>query len=239
VIVLAPVDVKDCYELTVQAFNLAEQYRCPVFIAANKEISMTRETFSLDQLSLPAVVHRRQADRETPFVPFGVGEDRKVPDFLPIGGERLVRQTSSTHGVNGYITTDPEEIAAMQRRLQEKLTRSIAAFTYFDETQVPGADTLVVAYGVTARAARIAVQRLQNQGRSASLLVLKTLWPIPEELIREKAAPYQRVVMAEMNLGQYVRELERLLPDKPIGFVGQMNGELIKPAQIMEEVAHG
>jgi 2-oxoglutarate ferredoxin oxidoreductase subunit alpha len=45
--------------------------------------------------------------------------------------------------------------------------------------------------------------------------------------------------MAEMNLGQYVRELERLLPDKPIGFVGQMNGELIKPAQIMEEVAHG
>ncbi|MEJ2641417.1 MAG: transketolase C-terminal domain-containing protein [Desulfosarcinaceae bacterium] len=236
VIVLAPVDVKDCFELTAQAFNLAEQYRCPVFVAANKEISMTRETFSLDELSLPAVVDRRQADGETPFVPFGVGEGRHVPDFLPIGGKRLVRQTSSTHGVNGYITTDPEEIAMLQRRLKEKLTRSIAAFTYFDEIDTPGAETLVVAYGVTARAAKIAVRRLKERGQFASLLVLKTLWPVPEDLIREKAAPYQRVVMAEMNLGQYVRELERLLPDKQTAFVGQMNGELIKPAQIMDTI---
>jgi 2-oxoglutarate ferredoxin oxidoreductase subunit alpha len=131
----------------------------------------------------------------------------------------------------------------MQRRLMEKLTRSIAAFTYFDALDVPDADTLVVAYGVTARAAKIAVRRLQERGQTASLLVLKTLWPVPEDLIRQKAAPYRRVVMAEMNLGQYVRELERLLPDKQIGFVGQMNGELIKPAQItdriLEEVANG
>jgi 2-oxoglutarate/2-oxoacid ferredoxin oxidoreductase subunit alpha len=243
VIVLAPVDVKDCFELTVQAFNLAEQYRCPVFVAANKAISMTRETLSLDALALPPLVQRRRANRDTPFVPFDVAEDRLVPDFLPIGGPRLVRQTSSTHGVNGYITTDPEEIAMMQRRLMEKLTRSIAAFTYFDALDVPDADTLVVAYGVTARAAKIAVRRLQERGQTASLLVLKTLWPVPEDLIRQKAAPYRRVVMAEMNLGQYVRELERLLPDKQIGFVGQMNGELIKPAQItdriLEEVANG
>ena len=55
VIVLAPVDIRDCYTLTAQAFNLAEQYRCPVFVAANKEISMTRETLCLDELSLPPV----------------------------------------------------------------------------------------------------------------------------------------------------------------------------------------
>jgi hypothetical protein len=83
VIVLAPVDVKDCYELTVHAFNLAEQYRCPVFIAANKEISMTRETFCLDDLELPPIVERRQADPEKPFMPFRVDEGQKVPDFLP------------------------------------------------------------------------------------------------------------------------------------------------------------
>lgn len=239
VIVLAPVDVKDCYELTVQAFNLAEQYRCPVFIAANKEISMTRETFCLDELSLPAIVNRRQADPETPFVPFGVREDRQVPDFLPIGAKQLVRQTSSTHGTNGYITTDPEEIAMMQQRLTEKLTRSIAEFTYFEEILTPGADTLIVTYGVTTRAAKVAVKRLQQSGHSASLLVLKTLWPVPEELIREKSAAFRRVVMPEMNMGQYIRELQRLLPDKDIAFVGQMNGELIKPAQIMKEVENG
>ena len=239
VIVLAPVDVKDCFELTMQAFNLAEQYRCPVFIAANKEISMTRETFCLDALNLPAVVERRQGDTAIPFVPFGVGEDSQVPDFLPIGGARLVRQTSSTHGTNGYITTDPEEIAMMQERLNAKISEAVSGFSYFDEYLVPDADTLVVAYGITARAAKVAVSRLQGTRRPASLLVLKTLWPVPEALIREKAAAYQRVVMAEMNLGQYVRELQRLLPDKDIAFMGQMNGELIKPAQIMELAANG
>jgi 2-oxoglutarate ferredoxin oxidoreductase subunit alpha len=239
VIVLAPVDVKDCYELTVRAFNLAEQYRCPVFIAANKEISMTRETFAMDALDLPEIARRRTPRPDEPFVPFGVPADRKVPDFLPIGADRLVRQTSSTHGADGYITTDPDEIARMQQRLNAKVTGAVADFTYFEEYTVPGADTLVVVYGVTARAARVAVAKLQGMRRRASLLVLKTLWPVPEELIREKAFPYQRVVMAEMNLGQYVRELQRLLPGKSIGFVGQMNGELLKPAQIMEVVEHG
>jgi 2-oxoglutarate ferredoxin oxidoreductase subunit alpha len=239
VIVLAPVDVRDCYVLTMQAFNLSEQYRCPVFVAANKEISMTRETFSIDALTLPAIVERRKAIPDTPFVPFGVGENRQVPDFLPIGGDRLVRHTSSTHGPNGYITTDPEEIAMMQQRLNAKLTEAVSEFTYFDEYIVPDADTLVVAYGITARAAKVAVKRLQGSGHQASLLVLKTLWPVPETLIREKAAAYKRVVMPEMNLGQYVRELKHLLPDKTIVFFGQMNGELIKPGQIMEVVENG
>jgi 2-oxoglutarate ferredoxin oxidoreductase subunit alpha len=239
VIVLAPVDVKDCYELTVQAFNLAEQYRCPVFIATNKEISMTRETFCIDDLRLPPVVDRRMADQDKPFLPFGVNEGQQVPEFLPIGGKTLVRQTSSTHGVNGYITTDAEEITMMQMRLKEKIEGAVAAFTVFDELLVSGADTLVLTYGITAQAAKVAVERLKAQGRPVSLLVLKTIWPVPEDFIREKVAPYKRVVVAEMNLGQYIREIQRLLPDKEIGFVGQMNGELIKPGQIMEVVENG
>jgi len=127
----------------------------------------------------------------------------------------------------------------MQQRLNAKLIETVSEFTYFDEYPVPDADTLIVAYGVTARAAKVAVKKLQNSEHPASLLVLKTLWPVPEALIRKKAAPFKRVVMPEMNLGQYVRELRQLLPDKKISFVGQMNGELIKPEQIMEVVENG
>lgn len=239
VIVLAPVDIRDCFVLTVHAFNLAEQYRCPVFLAANKEVSMTRETIDLDRLNLPPVMDRKTADAAQPFMPFGVKNDSLVPDFLPIGGGRLVRQTSSTHGTDGYITTDPGQIADMQKRLDDKLKKSVPAFTYYDEYLVPDADTLVIAYGVTARAAMTAVKNLQSGTPKASLLILKTLWPVPEQLIREKAAAYKRVVMAEMNLGQYVREIQRLLPDKKIDFLGQMNGELIKPGQIQEVIIHG
>ncbi|RTZ97122.1 MAG: pyruvate flavodoxin/ferredoxin oxidoreductase [Deltaproteobacteria bacterium] len=239
VIVLAPVDVKDCYLLTGQAFNLAEQYRCPVFIAANKEISMTRETLDLEALDMPSIINRQMADSTASFLPFGTGGKQQVPGFLPIGGDRPVRQTSSTHGADGYITTDPEQIAAMQARLDAKLKTAVSEFTCFEELNVQNADTLVIAYGVTARAAKAAVRRLEKSDHPASLLILKTLWPVPEALIREKAASCQHIVMVEMNLGQYVRELRRLLPDKKIDFLGQMNGELIKPGQIMEVIAHG
>ena len=239
VIVLVPTDVKDCYELTVQAFNLAERYRCPVFVAANKEISMTRETFCLDDLRLPPLVERFPADPDAPFLPFSVQEGRQVPDFLPIGEKTLVRQTSSTHGANGYITTDPAEIAMMQRRLKEKIEGAVGDFIFFDEILTPAADTLIVTYGITARAAKVAVERLKAQGQPASLLVLKTVWPVPEDFICDKAAAYRRVVVTEMNLGQYVREIQRLLPEKEIAFVGGMNGELIKPGEIMEVAANG
>ena len=239
VIVLAPVDVKDCYTLTMHAFNLAETYRCPVFLAANKEISMTRETFDPDTLSLPSGIHRQYADTDKPFLPFEATPDRPVPDFLPIGGEPLVRQTSSTHGPDGYITTDPIQIAANQTRLQQKLTSSIHQFSFYDYYPVPDADTLVIAFGVTARAARVAVDNAHDHTGRASLLVLKTLWPVPEAVIKETGAPYKRVVVPEMNMGQYVREIQRLLPGKQIAFLGQMNGELIKPSQIEEVIRNG
>jgi 2-oxoglutarate ferredoxin oxidoreductase subunit alpha len=210
-----------------------------VFVAANKEVSMTRETIDLDGLDLPEIIDRRTAAVDQPFVPFGVTDDQLVPDYLAIGGERLVRQTSSTHGPDGYITTDPEQIARMQQRLDDKLQKNLPAFTYYDEYLVSDADTLVIAYGVTARAAKTAVEKVRQSNTKASLLILKTLWPVPEQLIVEKAAPYQRVVVVEMNLGQYVREIQRLLADKKIDFLGQMNGELIKPGQIQEVIQNG
>ncbi|AOY58268.1 MULTISPECIES: transketolase C-terminal domain-containing protein [Desulfococcus] len=239
VIVLAPVDVKDCYVLTMQAFNLAERFRCPVFLAANKEVSMIRETLDLERLRLPEVLERRMADGREPFLPFAAREGRYVPDFLPIGGQTLVRQTSSTHGPDGYITTDPNQIALMQARRFAKISTAASKITCYDEYPVANPDTLVIAYGVTARAARAAVKRVEESGGKAGLLVLKTLWPVPEALIREKAAPCRRVIVPEMNLGQYVREIERILPGKTIDFIGQMNGELITPGRIQEVIQHG
>jgi 2-oxoglutarate ferredoxin oxidoreductase subunit alpha len=234
VIVLAPVDIRDCIVLTMQAFNLSESYRCPVFLAANKEIAMTRETVDLEAIVLPEVMRRRSADPQAPFLPFGTVDDRRVPDFLPIGADRPVRQTSSTHRPDGYITTDPDLIARSQDRLQRKITAEAHRFTYFEEDTVPEAQTLVIAYGVTARAAQTAIHDLRAGGRPVDLLVLKTLWPVPEALLGEKTARYDRILVVEMNLGQYVREIQRVLPGRDIRFLGQMNGELIKPRQIQE-----
>ena len=239
VIVLAPVDVSDCYLMTINAFNLAEEFRCPVFIASNKEIAMTRENIDMDAFDIPNIIERAPPPAGKPFIPFEVSLESKVPYFLPIGGDVIVRQTSSTHGADGYITTDSDEIARGQDRLKTKLTSKVKRFSFHESFLEKDADTLLLTYGITARAARDVYQACKNSGSPISLLILKTLWPVPEELIKEKAKHVQRVVVVEMNLGQYVREIERILPDKIIDFLGQMDGRLISSNQILEALAHG
>ncbi len=132
VIVLAPVDVKDCFVLTIHAFNLAEQYRCPVFIASNKELGMTRDTINLKEVKLPPLVNRKMADDSEPYLPYKTENDNSPPSFLPLGSKQLVRITSSTHGINGYITTDPEEISNFQNRLYKKIESHIDEFSFYD-----------------------------------------------------------------------------------------------------------
>ena len=235
VIVLAPTDVVDCYLLTMHAFNLAEEYRCPVFLASNKEIGMTKESVDLETLEIPRIVNRTPPVDTAGFQPFQTSEKLRIPYFLPIGGSVAVRQTSSTHGPDGYITTDPDQISKNQWRLKEKIEQAVANFTFFDE-QAADADTLVITYGVTARAAMDAAFRCRQAGRPFGLLVLKTLWPVPEDLIRAKAEAYRRVVVVEMNLGQYDREIRRVLKGRPVEFYGQMDGRLITPTKIKEVV---
>jgi len=237
VIVLAPVGVKDCFLLTIHAFNLAEKFRCPVFIASNKEIAMTRESVDLDGIKKPDVKERMTLSKVKPFLPFDVADGRMVPDFLPIGSDVPVRQTSSTHGPDGYITTNSDEIAENQNRLKNKLVSAVNSFSFYEEYLHEDSDTLLITYGITTRSARAACEALEQAGTPVSHLVLKTLWPVPEDLIREKANNFKNVVVAEMNLGQYVCEIERILPEKHIKFYGQMDGSLIYPDQLKEVIA--
>ena len=239
VIVLAPVDVKDCFSLTMHAFNLAEKFRCPVFIASNKEISMTRESIDLDALERPDLIDRRTPPAGKPYFPFQLAKGQRVPDFLPIGGKVLVRQTSSTHGREGYITTDPGEIAQMLNRLQKKLESAVDQFSFYELLEAQGSETLIITYGVTARAAKAVYREFKRYGPPVSVLILKTIWPIPVNTIRKAARKVKRVLVVEMNLGQYVREIERLLPDIDLDFYGQMNGLLITPTEIKERLAIG
>lgn len=234
VIVLAPKGIKDCYTLTFRAFNYAERFRCPVFIAANKELGMTKETFDMDTLVLPEKVERTRFEGKN-FLPFAAEPD-KAPAFLPIGGPTLVRQTSSTHGPDGYITIDPEVIAAGQAHLRNKIHAFRDELSLYEENLLPGTDTLVISYGITSRAVDEAAKAMAEKGRPVSTLSLKTIWPIPEQVLIKAALRFSRILVVEMNLGQYVNEIRRVLSGKQIDFFGQMNGALIAPATIMEAI---
>ncbi|WP_457552799.1 transketolase C-terminal domain-containing protein [Desulfobacula sp.] len=234
VIVLVPKDALDCYVLAVHAFNYAEEFRCPVFIASNKEIGMTRESFDLDAVSLPPIIDRKLFNGDK-YLPFEAPPDA-APPFLPIGGKTIVRQTSSTHGPDGYITIDPEVIARNQERLRKKIHSARERITLFEKNIKPGSDTLIISYGVSARAVEDAATRLDSQGKPVSFLTLKSLWPVPENLLIQTAKPFKHILVIEMNLGQYVNEIRRVLYDKKVQFYGQMNGVLISPEKIMEVI---
>lgn len=235
VICLAPVDVYDCYTLTRHAFNLAETYRCPVFVASNKEIGLTRESIDLSRAEKPEIIEREYAPAGADYLPFRPMTAVEAPHFRAIGGPEISRQTSSTHGENGYISTDPDQIQAQIDRLDRKLTAHVDDFTFFDFEPAQGADTLVLTFGVSARAARQVCREMTANGKPVSLGVLKTLWPVPEKTIRQMAEGVKRVVVVEMNTGQYVREIRRILCDKKVDLKGSMNGKLIPP-QAMAEV---
>ena len=80
---------------------------------------------------------------------------------------------------------------------------------------------------------------LAQRGNPVSTLSLKTLYPVPEQVILGAAAPFKRVVVIEMNLGQYVNEIRRILGGKQVDFYGQMDGVMIPPAKIMEVIKNG
>ncbi len=234
VVVLAPTCAADCFTLTVHAFNLSERLRVPVFVASSKEIGMTRETVDLEAVEKPPVVDRK-IHGEGPYLPFAA-EPNGIPAFLPMGGPVPVRQTSSMHGPDGYITTNPAVMEAMVERLKGKVESSIDSFSFYEWDAQETASTLVVTYGVTARSARAAVSRLRAQGRPVSLLVLKTLWPVPEKVLRSAAESVRRLLVVEANLGQYVHEVSRVVCPKPTHFFGLMCGRMIRPEEIVREV---
>lgn len=236
VIVLAPVDARDCYKLTMHGFALADKFRCPVFIASNKEIGLTRESVELDGLQVADCEAKVPPAGHHPSHPFEPLPGELVPPLLPIGGGQLSRQTSSTHGPEGYITTDPEIINAAIIRLTKKLENGVEDFTFYNLDGAPDDPNLLIVYGVTSRAARTAVERLREEGEKVSLLVVKTLYPVPEKLLRLAMGGRKKIIVVEMNNGQYVREIERLSSEIPVSFYGRMNGELLTPDNIIDAV---
>ena len=235
IIALSPATVAEAYELTYRAFNLAERYRTPVFLLANKELGMTRETVDLDAVQLPPIVERRRpAPEEDGYLPHGFEKPEQVPAIADFGGDRIVRYTTSTHDQAGWLTTSPQIIEEMLEHYAAKIDRAIDDITLVKEDFEAGAEVLFISYGIASRSVAVALEAARARGWKVSSLVLQTLWPVPERVIQSAMRGIQRVVVPEMNLGQYLREIERLAPDNvEVRGVCKMNTQLITPEEIL------
>jgi 2-oxoglutarate ferredoxin oxidoreductase subunit alpha len=235
-IALSPASVGEAYRLTYVAFNFAEKYRTPVFLLSSKEIGMTKESVDLDAIELPPLLERRRVPSgQSEYLPHFFDAPEEVPAISDFGGEYVARYTTSTHDKSGYLTTNPQVIQEMIDHYAAKIEKAVDDITLVKEDLQEGADTLVVSYGIVSRSAAVAIEEARSRGRKVSSLVLQTLWPVPEKAIRSAMTGTRRVVVPEMNMGQYLVEIERLAPpDVEVVAVCKMDTTLISPGEILE-----
>ena len=229
VIALSPWSAQEMYELTVRAFNLSERYRVPTFVMAEAATGHLRETVRIDE-----EVEVWDRKKEKGGSPFGTEEEDGVPPMPAFGeGERLA-VTGSTHDAYGFRKTDdPEAHAVLVERINDKILRNRRQIVETESHCVDDSETVVIAYGFTARTSLYVVKQLRKEGLRVGLLRLKTLWPFPEEAVREVTERVKKVFVPEMNRGQVAGEIKKYCCREVISF-GQTNGEVIPPETIRE-----
>ncbi len=234
--VLCTSSFNDCWTLSAKAVEVAVKLRSPVVLLTSKEEVMTRK--SLDISTLPAIdkVERKYYNMkcEGKYKPYKPTD--WVPDFLPVTqSEHQVRLTASTHDQLGVLQHSSQEALNNTRRLEEKIRKKAFEYTLYDIDEKEDARTLIVAYGITAAAAREAVSTLRKEGEKISLLIPKTLIPVPE-VYAEIMDSYDKVVVAEENINNQFSDLMYgVRKPRNHRFVGSL-GKMITPEQIIEEV---
>ncbi len=229
VIALSPWSVQEMYDLTVRAFNLSERYRVPAFIMAEEVTGHLRENMTVSKKVEVWDRKKKKGD-----APFGTEEEDGVPPMPVFGdGERLL-VTGSTHDAYGFRKTDdPEAHARLVDRINEKILKNKKTIVDSEGYFLEDSEIALIAYGFTARTSLYVVKCLRKEGVKAGLLRLKTLWPFPEEPIREVGQCIKKLMIPEMNRGQVAGEVRKACLCDVIS-VGQTNGEIIRPETILE-----
>ncbi len=231
VITLSPWSVQEMYDFTVEAFNLADRYRVPVFLMGEEAVGHLRE-----RLDVPSEVRLYLRDKKPGAAPFGDAGPDGVPPMPAFGeGENLL-VTGSTHDAWGFRKTDD---AGAHERLVSRINRKIlnAGDRIFrtEKHFLKDARIAVIAYGFTARSAFYAVGRLRKEGVKAGLLRLQTVWPFAYEEIRNLSRAVDHLIVPEMNLGQIAGEVMKVA-DCNVTSVCRTNGEIIHPDGIETEI---
>ena len=194
-LVLTASSVRDVYEMTVTAFNLSERHRLPVVLLLDATLSHMRENITLPEV---VVEDRREPASLEGFEPFGGAE------FLPFGAGARIVVTGLAHQASGRpAASDGAGAERMLRRAMADVEDDPGVFLHRAE-ETKDAELVILAYGITARAAKAAVGQLRADGVRAGLVELQTLWPFPESLVARLAGETEVLLVPELNLGQLV-----------------------------------
>jgi 2-oxoglutarate ferredoxin oxidoreductase subunit alpha len=235
IIALAPESVQECYDLTVEAFNLSEKYRVPVFLMSDANIGHMYEKLEIPrETDLHLVNRKKPADKPGDYEPYRADEDL-VPPMATFGEGYRFYSTGLTHDERGYPDSSVEAQDRLIRRLNDKIRRDSDELARVEELETDDCDILVVAYGVTARSAAAAVRQARRENIRAGLLRLITLWPFPDKIIRGYASKVRSIIVSEMNYGQLVREVERAARSE-VSFIPKLGENPPTPGELLSVI---
>ncbi len=234
IIALAPASARECFDLTVRAFNLSERYRTPVIVLIDEVVGHMREKVVLPEANEVKVIERlRPSEPPEWYRPYGRAVN-DVPPLAPFGSGYRYHMTGLHHDEAGFPTNRVDEVRPWARRIFRKIKNNVAHITSCESDGVEDARTVVVAYGSVARAASEAIKIARSRRRKVGLLRLQTLWPFPTRIVGAACRDARRVIVPEMNLGQMAIEVERIVGDRKVRRVNRIDGEMITPQQILD-----
>lgn len=211
-IVLAPATVQELIDLTTEAFDLAERYRCVVVILTDG---------SLGQMMEPAEL--------PPMRPLRKPEER--PDWALTGARGRKPNVISS------IYIDPVEEEKFNHVLMAKQAEIEAHEVRFRELELDDAQIAVVAFGTAGRVAQSAVRAAREQGIPVGLLRPVSLYPYPYARVRALADQVKALLVVEMNGGQMVNDVRLAVEGRvPVSFYGRMGGMMPLPDEVLEEI---
>ncbi len=238
IIALVPSSVEEALLLTIDAFNMAEKYRDPVILIMDEVIAHMREKTRIPRPGEITLIERKRPPRGlSRYQPFEITDDL-IPPLANYGEGYRFHITGLTHDVYGFPTNRPDEAAELLTRLKQKLELHKKDICKYQEIDLdPAPDILVITYGSTARVARRAVTMAHNEGISAGLLRIITIWPFPDFLVRDLAKKVKAIIVPEQNQGQIIGEVERYVRrDIPVLGVNRFDGMMMEPSQIYNAI---
>jgi 2-oxoglutarate ferredoxin oxidoreductase subunit alpha len=237
IIALSPNSPQECFDLTIKAFNLSEQYRVPVMFMMDECVGHMTERVVIPPAEQIEITPRRFYEGEkSAYLPFKANADL-VPDLVKAGDGYNIHVTGLTHDERGYPSMTVPTQEALIPRLINKIKHNADKIIEYVEDQVEGAEVVVVTYGITSRTSIPAIEQARKEGIKVGHLRLVVVWPFPEQKIRDLAAKVKAFVVPELNLGQIVYEVERCAGGKAtVDLVGHAGGTVHNPGDIYNTI---
>ncbi len=239
IIAISPDSPQECFDLAIEAFNLSETYRVPVFIMADETVGHMHEKVVIPKAKDIRVVERNfYTGPKKDYRPYKFnGSNGPVAPMVKAGDGYRFHITGLTHDERGYPVITAEQNDKLVTHLIDKIDGNADKIIRLDEDSMDGAEVVVVSYGITSRIAIRAIHEARKAGLKVGSMRLITVWPFAEKRIKEIAPKVKAIVVPEINYGQMVLEVERAAAGKcKVVSVNHCGGDVHDPDVILAAI---